>query len=196
MGLDRLAWRTLAARPLRLLLTIAGIALGVGVLCASLTLGAALDAAVDRTVHDMVGRADLRGSSLLESGLSDDAVSAIVSTAGVSDAAPVVEHKTFPTSSPGGGASDAITILGIDPTSYLRLHDVPLAAGTMLDRTDEPVALVSQELADEDGYALGSRLSLLGAGGLTVLGVGCLLDGFGPVAGTGRGVHGTFERHS
>ena len=55
MGLDRLAWRTLASRPLRSLLTIAGIALGVAVLCASLTLGAALDAAVDRTVRDMVG---------------------------------------------------------------------------------------------------------------------------------------------
>ena len=188
MGLDRLAWRTLAARPLRSLLTIAGIALGVAVLCASLTLGAALDAAVERTVHDMVGRADLRVSGFLESGLSDSSVSAIVSTEGVVDAAPVVEHKTFPTSTPGGGASDAITVLGIDPTSYLRLHEVPLAAGTMLDRTDEPVALVSQELADEDGYGLGSRMWILGAAGLTELRIVGILPGFGPVAGTGRTV--------
>ena len=186
MGLDRLAWRTLAARPLRSLLTIAGIALGVAVLCASLTLGAALDAAVDRTVHDMVGRAGLRVSGFLESGLSETAVSAIASTDGVVDAAPVIEHKTFLTSSPGGGATDAITVLGVDPTSYLRLHDVPLAAGTMLDRTDEPVALVSQELADEDGYGLGSRLSILGAGDLTELRIVGILPGFGPVAGTGR----------
>ena len=186
MGLDRLAWRTLAARPLRSLLTIAGIALGVAVLCASLTLGAALDAAVTRTVHDMVGRADLRVSGLLESGLSETAVGAIASTEGVVDVAPVVEHKTFLTSSPGGGATDAITVLGVDPTSYLRLHDVPLAAGTMLDRTDEPVALVSQELADEDAYGLGSRLSILGAGDLTELRIVGILPGFGPLAGTGR----------
>jgi hypothetical protein len=59
MGLDRLAWRTIAARPLRSFLTILGIALGVAVLSASLTLGAALDQAVARTVRDMVGRADL-----------------------------------------------------------------------------------------------------------------------------------------
>jgi len=186
MGLDRLAWRTLAARPLRSLLTIAGIALGVAVLCASLTLGAALDAAVARTVHDMVGRADLRVSGFLESGLSESAVSAIVSTEGVADAAPIAEHRTFPTSAPGGGSSAAITVLGIDPTSYLRLHEVPLAAGTMLDRTDEPVALISQELADEDGYGLGSRMSILGADGLTELRVVGILPGFGPVAGTGR----------
>ena len=186
MGIDRLAWRTLVARPLRSLLTVAGIALGVAVLCASLTLGAALDAAVDRTVRDMVGHADLRVSGFVEGGLSEAAVSKIVGTAGVFDAAPVVEHKTFPTSSPGGGASDAITVLGIDPTSYLRLHDLPLEAGTMLDRTDESVALVSRELADEDGYGVGSRLALLGAGGLTELRIVGILPGFGPVAGTGR----------
>ena len=186
MGIDRLAWRTLAARPLRSLLTIAGIALGVAVLCASLTLGAALDAAVDKTVRDMVGHADLRVSGFVEAGLSESAMSTIVGTNGVLDAAPVIEHKTFPTSSPGGGASTAITVLGIDPTSYLRLHDVPLVAGTMLDRTDEPVALVSQELADEDGFQLGSRLTLLGATGLTDLRVVGIVPGFGPVAGTGR----------
>src|SRR5207244_6158776 len=96
-GLARPPWRTPASRPLRSLLTIAGIALGVAVLCASLTLGAALDAAVDRTVRDMVGRADLRVSGFVEGGLSEAAVSTIVGTAGVLDAAPVVEHKTFPT---------------------------------------------------------------------------------------------------
>jgi putative ABC transport system permease protein len=186
MGLDRLAWRTLASRPLRSLLTIAGIALGVAVLCASLTLGAALDAAVRRTVNDMVGRADIRVSGFRDAGLSERAVATIAGMDDVVDAAPIIEHRTFPTSSPGGRASAAITVLGIDPTSYLRLHDVPLAAGTMLDRTDEAVALVSQELANTDGYGLGSRLSLLGANGRTELRVVGILPGFGPVAGTAR----------
>src|SRR5262245_50560996 len=185
MGLDRLAWRTLAARPLRSLLTIAGITLGVAVLCASLTLGAALDAAVDRTVQDMVGRADLRISGFLEGGLSEAAVGAIAATEGVVDAAQIVEHKTFSTSAPSGPPR-AITGLGTAPASYLRLHDLRLAAGTMLDRTDEPVALVSEELAAEDGYGLGSRLSILGAGGEAQLRVVGILPGFGPVAGTGR----------
>ena len=186
MGIDRLAWRTVAARPLRSLLTVVGIALGVAVLSASLTLGAALDQAVDRTVRDMVGRADLRVSGFLESGLSAASVNSIVTTDGVIDAAPVIEHRTFPSGSPSGGPSDAITVLGIEPASYFRLHDLPLVEGVQLDRTDEPVALVTEQLAADDGYTVGSKLTLLGATGITELRVVGILPGFGPLAGSGR----------
>ncbi|HEX3264698.1 MAG TPA: FtsX-like permease family protein [Candidatus Limnocylindrales bacterium] len=193
MRLTRLAWRTVAARPLRSFLTIIGIALGVAVLTASLTLGAALDAAVDRTVGDMVGRADLRVSGFLESGLSDASVETIAATPGVVDAAPVIEHRTFTSGSPNSVASDAITVLGVDPVSYLRVHDMPLASGQTLDSATEPVALVTEELAASDGYAIGSKLNLLGAGGLTELRVIGILPGFGPIAGTGRTVIAPIE---
>lgn len=186
MGLTRLAWRTVAARPLRSLLTIVGIALGVAVLSASLTLGAALDAAVDRTVKDMVGRADLRVSGFLESGLSEASVNVIRTTDGVLDAAAVIERRTFPSGTPAGGTADAVTILGIEPISYRRLHDLPLVAGTTLENASEPVALVSEELAAQDGYSLGSKLTFLGANGLTELRVVGIMPGFGPLAGSGR----------
>ena len=188
MGIDRLAWRTVAARPLRSLLTIIGIALGVGVLGASLTLGAALDQAVDRTVRDMVGRADLRVSGFLEAGLSAASLEAIGTTAGVLDSAPVVEHRTFPSGRPIGGTADAVTVLGIDPMSYRRLHDLPLQSGSHLDATTESVALVTEELAAQDGYTLGSRITLLGAGGVADLRVIGIVAGAGPVAGSGRTV--------
>jgi putative ABC transport system permease protein len=188
MRLTRLAWRTVAARPLRSFLTILGIALGVAVLTASLTLGAALDAAVDRTVRDMVGRADLRVSGFLESGLADTSRATIASTPGVLDAAPVIEHRTFPSGSPTGAPADAVTVLGIDPGSYLRVHDLPLLAGHGLDSATEPVALVTEALANSDGYTVGSKLTLLGAGGLTELRVIGIIPGSGPVAGTGRTV--------
>ncbi len=188
MGLDRLAWRTVAARPLRSLLTIIGIALGVAVLSASLTLGAALDQAVDRTVRDMVGRADLQVSGFLETGLSDNSVETITTNDGVLDAAPVIEHRTFPSGSPLGGPAGAVTVLGIEPASYARLHDLPLVAGAGLDASNEPVALVTEELATLDGYTLGSKLSLLGAGGIVDLRVIGILRGFGPIAGSGRTV--------
>ena len=188
MRLTGLAWRTIAARPLRSLLTIIGIALGVAVLTASLTLGGALDAAVDRTVRDMVGRADLRVSGFLETGLSDASVATIAATPGVEDAAAVIEHRTFPSGSPTGEPADAVTVLGIDPGSYLRLHDMPLVAGSGLEGASEPVALVTEALAASDGYAVGSKLTLLGAGGLTELRVVGILPGFGPIAGTGRTV--------
>ena len=188
MGIDRLAWRTLAARPLRSLLTIVGIGLGVAVLSASLTLGAALDQAVDRTVRDMVGRADLRVSGFLESGLSSASVETIRSTDGVLDAAPVIEHRTFPLGTPVGGAANSLTVLGIDPASYARLHDLPLVAGDALDGVAEAVALVSEELSSQDGYALGNKLTLFGMDGLVELRVIGILPGPGPIAGTGRTV--------
>ena len=188
MRLSRLAWRMVAARPLRSLLTILGIALGVAVLTASLTLGDALDAAVDRTVRDMVGRADLRVSGFLESGLSQASVATIASTPGVESAAAVIEHRTFPAGSPTGEPADAVTVLGVDPATYIRVHDLPLLAGSGLDGAAEPVALVTEELAASDGYTIGSKLNLLGAGGLTELRVVGIMPGFGPVAGTGRTV--------
>lgn len=188
MGLTRLAWRTVAARPLRSLLTIIGIGLGIAVLTASLTLGAALDAAVDRTVRDMVGRADLRVSGFLEAGLSDAAIATIAGTPGVEEAAPVIEHRTFLGSSPGAAPADAVTVLGVDPGTYVHVHDLPLVSGSGLEGRDEPVALVSEQLAASDGYGVGSRITLLGAGGLTELRVVGIIPGFGPVAGTGRTV--------
>jgi ABC-type transport system, involved in lipoprotein release, permease component len=186
VGLDRLAWRTIAARPLRSLLTIIGIAMGVAVLSASLTLGAALDQAVDRTVRDLVGRADLRVSGFLETGLSDISVQTISTATGVLDAAPVIEHRTFPFGAPTGGPADAVTVLGIDPASYTRLHDLPLAAGSGLDSTTDPVALISEELAAKSGFTLGGKVTLLGKDGPVELRIVGLVPGLGPLAGSGR----------
>jgi putative ABC transport system permease protein len=188
MGIDRLAWRTVLSRPLRSLLTIVGIALGVGVLSASLTLSAALDAAVDRTVHDMVGRADLRVSAFLDAGLSEASVTTIRETPGVVSVAPVIEHRTFLGGTAGGGAASAVTVLGIDPASYATVHDLPLIGGQPLVGAAEPVALVSERLAQMDGYTVGSQLTVLGAGGDQQLRIVGIIAGFGPLAGSGRTV--------
>lgn len=188
MGIDRLAWRAVLARPFRSLLTIVGIALGVGVLSASLTLSAALDASIERTVHDLVGRADLRASAFVEAGLSDAAVQAIATTDGVATIAPVLEHKTFLSGRPAGGSADAVTVLGIDPTSYAEVHDLPLVAGQALASRDEPVALISERLASQDGYGLGSQLTVLGSGGEQQLRVIGIVQGLGPLGGPGRTV--------
>ena len=82
-ALNALARRTLVARPLRSILTVVGIALGVGVLVAALVLNAGLDAAAEQSAHDQLGRADLRVAAFLESGLSPASVAAMTTTPGV-----------------------------------------------------------------------------------------------------------------
>jgi putative ABC transport system permease protein len=188
MGLNRLAGRMLAARPLRTLLTILGVGLGVGVLAASLTLGAALDASIDRTVRDLVGKADLRVAGFLESGLSDAAVATIRSTAGVGVSTAIVEQRTFLSSSATSGPAAAVTVLGIEPASYVSVHDLRLVNGTGLTSASPTGALVSETLAHQDGYAVGSRLGILGAGGEQDLVVAGIVAGSAGVAGDGRTV--------
>jgi putative ABC transport system permease protein len=186
VGLDRLAWRTLAARPLRTLLTILGVALGVGVLSASLTMSAGIEAAVDRTVRDVVGSADLRVAAFLEGGLSDASVEAIRATDGVEVAAPTIERRTFlgaPTTASGNEPREAVTVVGIEPVEWSRLHEVELVAGARLARTDEPSALITESLAEADGYILGSELRIQGLGQPAALRVIGIIAGPGPVAG-------------
>ncbi len=189
MGLDRLAWRTLAARPLRTVLTVLGVALGVGVLTSSLAMSAGIDAAVDRTVRDVVGSADLRVSAFLEGGLSDATVETIRATGGVEVVAPTIEKRVFlglpttPTSGTTAGSHEAVTVVGIDPVAWAKLHDLELVAGARLARPDEPSALITESLANADGYVLGSELTLQGLPGVAHLRVIGLIAGPGPVAG-------------
>jgi putative ABC transport system permease protein len=189
-GLMGLAWRSLWARRARSLLTLAGIALGVGVLFAALATNDGIDRSVDRTVRDLVGRADLRISAFAEGGLADATVGTIRGTAGVAIAAPRIERRTFlaPTAS-GSVVQPPVTVLAIDPAADGALHDITGAAA--LHGAGAPTALVSERLAAADGLAVGSKITLQGLGDpvastVTITGI---LPGGGPVFdATGRTV--------
>lgn len=191
-GLHRLAWRGLRARPLRTLLTSVGVALGVAVLYAGLATNAGIDASIERTVNVLVGRADLRVGTFGETGLSDATLTTIEATDGVAVAAPAIERRTYlgvELLAPGDGLPAPVTVVGIDPARELRVHDLPLATGAMLERQDEPSALVSATLAREDGLIVGSTIEVQGPGDpgeYRVIGI--LLDD-GPWSGaSGRAV--------
>jgi ABC-type lipoprotein release transport system permease subunit len=93
-GLAPFAWRSLAARPARTLLTIVGIGLGVAVLAAALVTTAGIDDAVERTVTEVAGRADLTVTAFEDAGLSPASVTAAGELAGVEVAAPSIERRT------------------------------------------------------------------------------------------------------
>ena len=194
-GLTGLAWRSLWARRARSLLTLAGIALGVGVLFAALATNDGIDRSVDRTVRDLVGRADLRVSSFSEGGLSDATLGAIRGTPGVAVAAPRIERRTFlaPTGA-GPTVQPPVTVLAIDPATDPAVHDIAGSAGLL--GPGAPTALISERLATADGLTVGSRITLQGLGDpaastVTVVGI---LPGAGPLFdATGRTVVVTIE---
>lgn len=164
--LRSLAWRSLGARKLRTFLTTAGIALGVAVLFASLSAGATVDAAVDKAAADEMGRADLRVSALEEGGLTKATLQSISQIAGVSEAAPALERKTYLAASLTQTATaklpPPVTVLGIDPVLEPDLHEMPLSRGRLLAQGDDHSALIAQTLADQEGLFVGDSVSLSG----------------------------------
>jgi len=186
--LSSLAWRSLLARRVRSLLTMAGIALGVGVLFASLAVNAAVDSSVDRTVATMMGGAQLRIGAFAEGGLTEATQQQIAQTEGVSVAAPQVERRTYLGVQQGrnGGLRPPVTVLGIDPILDPQVHPMQPVAGVALG-SDPRTALISEALAAQDGLGLGSAITLLGSlspseSTFTVVGI---IAGGGPLPTSG-----------
>jgi putative ABC transport system permease protein len=187
-GLTSLALRSLGARRGRTLLSVVGVALGVGVLFASLATDAGIESAIDRTVHDIVGRADLRVAAFGEAGLSPESVAAIDEAPGVVVAAPVLERRTYlvPDESTPSGTQRPVTMLGIDPAAESQIRDLPLSAGARLSGPEAFGALVTERLAAEEGLKVGSDVTFQGnAGGPVSLTVQGILAGDGPFVGSG-----------
>jgi putative ABC transport system permease protein len=187
-GLTGLAWRSVAARRVRSGLTIIGIAVGVAVLYAALATNSGIDAAIDRTVAGMVGRASLRIATFHEAGLSPGTLRAIQDTPGVAVAAPAVERRSYLGADLGapGTASGPVTVLGIDPALDPAVHDLAVVRGSGLVRPTEPSALITERLAADRALDVGSEIELIGsnpdpeAGRFRVVGI---LAGEGPLVG-------------
>jgi putative ABC transport system permease protein len=179
------AWRGLVARPARSILTIFGIAIGVAVLVAALAIGAGLDASIERTVTSMVGRADVRVAAFAETGLSGATLQALDAVPGVALTAPAIERRSFIGSAPGRPiVTEPVTVLGIDPAREPRVRDLAIVRGEPLPATGDGGALVTERLAAAEGLALGSELSILGAGAPVKVAVTGILAGDGPAMGS------------
>jgi len=184
MSLTNLAFRSLRARPLRAVLSTLGVALGVAVLFAGMATSAGVDASVRSTVNDLVGRSDLRVAAFGETGLTPETVALIEGTPGVAIAAPALERRTYL----AGSLDDTtlpppVTVLGIDPITDARLHDLVLVAGSPLNSPDEHSALITEHLAAQDGLTVGSPISMQAAGDPIDYRVVGIVAGDGPLTG-------------
>jgi putative ABC transport system permease protein len=185
--LSSLAFRSLAARRGRTGLSVVGIALGIAVLFASLATDAGIAASIDRTVRDLVGRADLRVEAFGPTGLSADSLAAIEAAPGVALAAPALPRRTYlvPGIGDPNGAAPPVTVLGIDPGPEASVRDLVLSSGVPLSGPDAVAALITQTLATANGTSLGGTITLQGADGapvdVTVVGI---IAGDGPIVGS------------
>ena len=145
---------------------MAGVALGVAVLFASLSAGATMDAAVARAAADEMGRAAVRVEALEEHGLSRDSLAAIAGTAGVDVVAPALERKTYlaasPSLSPAAEPPAPVPVLGIDAVAEPKLHDLPLSGGRLLTSADSGNAVITETLASQERLRIGDSITLNG----------------------------------
>ena len=185
--MTHLALRSLAARSGRTALSVTGIALGIAVLYASLATDAGISASIDRTVRDLVGRADLRVEAFGPTGLSAESETAVAAAPGVVQAAPALQRRTYlaPAENDPDPIGAPVTALGIDPVREAALRDLELVAGAPLGGPETFEALLTEALAASGGTSVGGRVTFqAGDGGLIDVTVVGIVAGDGPVIGT------------
>jgi putative ABC transport system permease protein len=161
MRLGAIAWRGLVVRPLRTALTIAGVALGVAVISATLIASQAATEAVRRAAQELLGNAQLRVRAFETDGFTPRTVGEMRRITGVLNAAAVSEKR---------GANVAVEpdrqfvmlLIGVDVADEEHIRSYELEAGTFLDPADPAGVLVNAEWARENGFGLGDELLLNG----------------------------------
>jgi putative ABC transport system permease protein len=185
-GLRSLALRSLAARRGRTALSVVGIALGIAVLFAALATDAGISASIDRTVRDLVGRADLRVEAFGPRGLGAAALAAIEAAPGATTVAPALERRTYliPAEGDPDAAPPPVTALGIDPVREPAIRDLSLVAGTGLAGPEASEALVTETLASASRLTVGGTITFQAGDAPVDVKVVGILAGDGPLVGT------------
>ncbi len=185
MGLGAIAWRSLAARPLRTGLTIAGIALGVAIVAATLLANQASASALERAAQELFGRAQLRVRAFNDVGFDPANVKLMRQLPGVLNAAAVIEKPGTAMSTAPGPDEQVFTMLaiGVDPADEMHIRDWDLADGSFLDAGATDEVLVTATWARDHHLGLGDEL-LLNTTGLPHCTIVGLLNptGFGALA--------------
>jgi putative ABC transport system permease protein len=156
-----LALRELWARRWRTLLALSALALSVGLVVATGSLGALMQISV-ATPAPLLGRsADLWISSAydVDYDLPGELAARVKAVPGVGMVQPVLRRpvrvKTPPASAGMGPRADNLTMLGVDVASYFEFHNLMLAAGR-LPTADKPglVALAPWSFVRELGLGM------------------------------------------
>ncbi|HEY7331879.1 MAG TPA: FtsX-like permease family protein [Candidatus Limnocylindria bacterium] len=163
MRLGDLAWRGLAARPLRTALTVIGVALGVAVLAATLIASQATTEAVRRAAQELYGTAELRVRAFGADGFTPRSVTALRQIPGVLNAAAVSEKRGVVSTTPSeNDRTFSMLLVGVDAADELRLRSANVERGSFVDPDAPAGVVVSAGWAAQNGFAIGDELILVG----------------------------------
>jgi putative ABC transport system permease protein len=162
VNLSAIAWRSLAARPLRTGLTVMGVALGVAVVAAAMMAGQAATEAVRRAAQELLGSATLRVRAFDPAGFTPRTVQNIQSIPGVSTGSAVIEARGRSVTTEPGPDEKLFTMLliGVDPEDEAQVRSYELMDGQFLDPDDPTGVLVNAGWARANGLGMGDELWL------------------------------------
>lgn len=189
-GLWGYGWRSFRRRPLRAALTVTGIAIGVALVFAVLSVDAAASGGAAGFARELAGRSDMVVQAFGEGTLAPAGLATIADTPGVLATSPEVRRPTFATGP--RGMLGPVTVVGVDPAADRALHDETMTAGTPLAQDDAGAAVLTSSWARAHGLQVGSRLSLVGGGGeRSFVVVGLLADSGPALADSGHLIYVT-----
>ncbi len=178
--------RRITAAPIRSLLTLLGVALGVAMLVGMAAANASILGAFGELVDRASGKAALEVVQG-EVGVDRDLVDVVATAPGVAHAAAVIEQTTY-LDVPGAasGPGERVLVLGVDLLGDLFF--LPYAHGSGEDVLADPLGfandpralLVGATLARERGLGPGSKLRLRTATGMQEFHVEAVLTEAGP----------------
>jgi putative ABC transport system permease protein len=186
-----LTLRSMRARPMRVLLSIFGIVLGVaGLLAISITNQAALDS-ITRLFEDTSGKIDLSiTASGNQQGFREQALRTATTVNGIRIAVPLLKAQTLLADKvpPGqlglsffGTSAGGLALQGIDPQVEPLAREYTITAGRFLSsQTDAYEIVLVESFADENDLEVGDRIEILTPNGVERLELVGLMAREGP----------------
>lgn len=158
LRLTGLALRNLRSRPLRTVLTLLAVALGVGLVFGTQLTAGALQARSLQVAEEQFGSADATVKAFAKQGFSSDMVGAIGKLPSVKATSSQLSKETAATI---GSSRSFVLVEGIDLSAESRFHHLDLASGRWFRSSDPFEVVLAQPFAQQHGLKPGDHLQLV-----------------------------------
>ena len=158
----RYSWRNTKRRPMRALLTLAGITIGVATIVAVSIQTHTMRGVYKQTFEKLIGKASLEVIADGLTSFDEELVSQVERLAEVEAAVGVIQLGCGMLAESG---PTPLMLLGVDPQRDHLVRNYEIVDGTMLDKDSRGI-VVGKQLAETHNLAVGDNLRLVGPTGL------------------------------